>query len=431
MIKAINDKGVLIPESAVPGERSSDGMIPNYAQGMQVSRDRWLILYDTVDRRGRDCWRAIFLQLRADGPDGPVIREELLVPMDPLLTLPDGTEVLRSNGMPAIFGVPKGALVNGAVPVHANVYAITWCGCVVQRQDGKLQRVNEHADLDPSLLEPYHEIMHVRLNAAEDAIETVSPRTRLQPADGSIVHGHGWAQPIPDNEDCTAWVDSFSGRGTGADRVIGHRVGALRHTWDPSAGMYRWTRTGPFIEVREGLQVSETNLVKLGPGDYVLAVRSFNKGGHTYWYRTRDPFEGWGAYTEAPDTVGQRYVFLCADGALRVFLNRQDITPYGDRRNPLYTFDVEPDGFSYTNRRVVMDSRELGLPLSVPFVDHVHLYEPDGCRQLMSVRAITCSQVWRPEDGSAPAPEEMDAAGIHYVEIVYDRPCPPRWRFAN
>jgi len=430
MINEIRYRGVLIPEAAVEGERSCDGMMPNYAQGMQGARDRWLVLFDTVDCHGRDCWRTIFYQIREGAPDGRVITEEVLVPMDPIDVLPDGTELLRSNGQPSVFGVPKGALINGAVPDHANVFAVTSFGCVVERKDGELQRVNQRPGLDSAVIEPYHEIMHVRLNDAEDDIEIISPRRRMQPADGSVVHGHGWAQPIPDNAEHTVWLDSFSGRGDEADRVISHRVGAIRHTWNPGAREYEWTATGPIVEVKEGLRVSETNLVKLGEADYALAVRSFNQGGHTYWYRTSDPFAAWGEWIETPDTVGQRYAFLCGDGVLRVFLNRQDITPYGDRRNPLYTFDVAPDGFVYSNRRVVMDARELGLPLSVPFLDHVHLYEPIGDRQIMSVRTITCAQVWRQDDSANPSPQEMEAAGIHYVEIVYDKPCKPRWQFA-
>jgi hypothetical protein len=39
-----------------------------------------------------------------------------------LAELSDGTEILRSNGQPAIFGVPKGALIDGVVPDHANVF---------------------------------------------------------------------------------------------------------------------------------------------------------------------------------------------------------------------------------------------------------------------------------------------------------------------
>lgn len=430
MIRRIDYQGVLIPESRTPGEGSADGMTPNYAQGMQVSKHRWLLLFDTVDCRGRDCWRAIFYQLRDGAPNGPVIKEDILVPMDVVKTSED-VEWVRSHGQPAVFGVPKGALLEGSVPDHTNVFAITWFGLLAERRDENLQRVQAQEGLDPGLLNPGHEIMHVRLNDDEDDIEIIAQRRPMCPADGSKVHGHGWAQPVPDDAQCRTWLDSFSGRGDERDRVIGSRVAAIGHTWNASRREYEWVRTGPFEEVKEGLRVSETNLVKLGEKDYVLAVRSFNQGGHTYWYRANDPFAGWGVYTEALDTVGQRYAFRCADDVLRVFLNRQDMTPYGDRRNPLYAFDVDPDGFLYTQRHTVMDSRQIGLPLTEPFLDHVHLFEPMGDRQLLTVRTITRRQVWRDDDGVPPSQEEMDAAGIHYVEIVYDRPCPPRWIFAG
>ena len=431
MIASIRYRGVLIPESRVSGEGSADGMTPNYCQGMQVSRSRWLLLYDTVDRLGRDCWRAVFYQVRADTPDGPVLTEKRLTPMEALGTLSDGTEILRSCGQPAIFGVPKGALVGRSVPAHANVFAVTWFGLVVGRRDGQLQRVNQHPELDPAFLEPHHTVLHVRLNDSEDDIEIIDGPRRLQPAVGAPVSGHGWTRPIPVDAGYTQWFDSFSGQQREGDRVLGHRAGVLCHSWDAGSKLYRWSRTGPFVTVREGERVSETCLVRLSDGGFAIAVRSFTHGGRTYWSRTSDPFAGWPAFVERPGTYGQRYAFRCADGVLRIFLNRQDLTPYGDRRNPLYVFDVDPDDFTYSNQQVVMDSRQLGLPLSEPFLDHVHLFEPCGGTQLLSVRAITRAQVWRQDDGVLPTPAEMSAAGIHLVEIEYDGACQPVWRFAG
>jgi hypothetical protein len=430
MITSVTYKGPFIPEAPFDGERSSDGMTPNYAQGLQVSRDRWLILYDTVDSKGRDCWRSIFYQLRADGPDGDVIMNGQLFGMESITTLSDGTDVLRSNGQPGIFGVPEGAVIDGQTPAHANVFAVSWYGCVVGRKDGDLARINAHPELTADELKPYHELMHVRLNDAEDDIEIISERQRLETPDGGHLYGHGWAQPVADNADATRWIDSFSGRGAAKDDLVfGSCVGIIAYEWNAESERYALVRVGDFFPVKEGLTVSETNLVKVGDGHYVLGVRSFNEGGHTYWYRADDPFGDWGEYTVTPDTFGQRYAFLCGDGVLRSILNRRDLSPYDQRRNPLYCFDVNPVDRTYSNQRVLMDAKELGLPFEEAFLDHVHLYAPVNGKQIMSVRTITAKQVWRSDDGEYPSDEEMKLAGIHHLELEYDEPCEATWTF--
>ena len=126
MIRNITYKGVLIGGSTIPGETPGDGMTPNYCQGMRVSAKRWLLLYDTVDCRGRDCWRAIFYQIRDGAPDGPIVTEKQLVDMTPMGTLTDGTELLISHGQPAVFGwgrdAPAGAPNANAVDEAADLF---------------------------------------------------------------------------------------------------------------------------------------------------------------------------------------------------------------------------------------------------------------------------------------------------------------------
>ena len=68
--------GPLITNTAVPGERKSDGVIPAHpgSGALRVAEDRWIIFYATLDLAGSDCNRSILYQLRADTPDGPMLR---------------------------------------------------------------------------------------------------------------------------------------------------------------------------------------------------------------------------------------------------------------------------------------------------------------------------------------------------------------------
>ncbi|MFC1597885.1 hypothetical protein ACFL5Q_08165, partial [Planctomycetota bacterium] len=48
----IQYKGPLISDTCIPGEGKSEGITPEISCCVQASRDKWLILFGTVDPRG-------------------------------------------------------------------------------------------------------------------------------------------------------------------------------------------------------------------------------------------------------------------------------------------------------------------------------------------------------------------------------------------
>ena len=45
MIERITQMGILIGECSLPGETKADDVFPAHPNGIQVSKDRWLLLY--------------------------------------------------------------------------------------------------------------------------------------------------------------------------------------------------------------------------------------------------------------------------------------------------------------------------------------------------------------------------------------------------
>ena len=110
----IEPAGKLIHEINVPGETRADDVFPGNGGGIQVSRSRFLFLLSTRGWRGVDDNRSIVYQLRAEGFDGPVIREGCLArTRDDWGPLENGQAIVKAHLHPCAFGVPGGAIVGG------------------------------------------------------------------------------------------------------------------------------------------------------------------------------------------------------------------------------------------------------------------------------------------------------------------------------
>ena len=119
-----------------------------------------------------------------------------------------------------------------------------------------------------------------------------------------------------------------------------------------------------------------------------------------------------------------RIAFVCADGKLRLFCNEKN-SPIYERRYPLYCFDVDPMTFKYSNRQVVFDAPKEKVPFGRPYIDHTMLYPHQGGRkQIISFRAINRSQTII--IGEPTTPDELEASGVHYSELIYDKEYPGR-----
>lgn len=124
MISHIEHHGKLIHETNLPGERRRDNVAPAHGNGLQLSRNRFMTLVGTRGFRGVDAGRSIVWQLRRDSFSGPVIKESHFArSIDDWYPLGDTYRCRRQSGHPVLFGVPKGARVDGP---QANVFVAKW-----------------------------------------------------------------------------------------------------------------------------------------------------------------------------------------------------------------------------------------------------------------------------------------------------------------
>ena len=123
----IEPLGPLVRCCSLPGESAEDGMFPAHPSGIQLARDRFLVLYSTRGVRCHDDDGSIVYQVRAQGFDGPVLHEGFLArrieDWDPFR---DGSAYVKLLRHPVAFGVPKGALVDGALAANANLFGACW-----------------------------------------------------------------------------------------------------------------------------------------------------------------------------------------------------------------------------------------------------------------------------------------------------------------
>ncbi len=447
MLKRIQYRGGIITDTGVPGERKAEGILPAHANGsLQVSRDRWLSFFATLDPGGWDSVRSIVFQLRADAPDGDVVREGLVSRFvsgwDPL---DEGIRLRKVNGMPMAFGVPKGARRNGQVMSNQNAFVVKWYRYGMLEQDGRLLNSQTHRDLWPegstykrSLLRI--EWMQFRLNDSEDDIEITGPPGTLRQSGyesdqefcslgpGHFMN-HAMTPPVAADPSCTTWVecDTFGADPDHPNATHG-QVAPVEYTWNGETGLYEWSRTGPLTGI-PGRVIGETSISRFD-GSWVAAARTFDGKGETVWFRTEEPFRGLGEPVIRPGSVCPRHSFRCADGVLRLFINDRNGSPHGDGRNPLYVFEVDPVTLEYSNPETVVDLRAEGLPFNTPFADMSKLCPNQGNRQLLFFRTIDRQHTADLQPGEAPLGDPaLRAAGIHYAELVYEGKIADPWCF--
>ncbi len=119
MITEIKSKGYYIDECRLPGEGKADDRVPAQHNTVQLSRDRWFVVYETRGFRGVDDNCSVVYQVRKGAPDGVVLSESYLDPsIDDWDPLGDGGRYVRQGNHSIVFGVPKGALFNGQRVPH-------------------------------------------------------------------------------------------------------------------------------------------------------------------------------------------------------------------------------------------------------------------------------------------------------------------------
>jgi len=245
MIEAIEHMGILIREASVPGETRAEEVVPAHPNGMQVSWNRWLIIYATRSFRGVDDDLSILYQLRDQTPEGRLIAEGVLAKsIDDWDALGDGQTYVRQHGHPVIFGVPKGALIYGEPAPGANLFVVKWrlCARALDPNTGLLLHANKHSELRAKTQSV--EWVQIRLNDDETDVEVVQSARRLRQKgyeEGSAFCRHtsvsamnqAFVQAVPFNETGTEWAD--------CNHFDGGRIAALKYVFNGERNIYEWT----------------------------------------------------------------------------------------------------------------------------------------------------------------------------------------------
>ena len=150
-IVSIQHQGMLVRECTLEGETRKDGVVPRDGNGLQLSRDRWLVVYNTHGWRGVDDERSIVYQVRRDAPDGPVLKEGWLVrtrndwlPFG-VAAPPAGKSYVKQHGHMVAFGVPKGVFIDGKperpTPTSSSPSGAWWPVCWTYRRIASKRRI--------------------------------------------------------------------------------------------------------------------------------------------------------------------------------------------------------------------------------------------------------------------------------------------------
>ncbi|MDP7248985.1 MAG: hypothetical protein QGF00_05245 [Planctomycetota bacterium] len=436
MIEKIQHRGVLIYEASPAGETRAEDVVPAHPNGIQISRNRWLLVYATRGFRGSDDDLSTLCQLRAETPDGPLLTEVVLGKTTNEWD-PDGAgaRLVKQCGHPVAFGVPKGALVRGNAASNANVICVMWRASS-RMLDREKNYLLHQSEMDgPRILRV--EWVQLRLNDAEDDIEILVPPRRLRQVgyeDGDAFCRHeqatdmnqSFVQPVPFNDDATEWIIT---------EHFGNRLVPIKLKFDEKAGHYEWTETGPFLNA-EDAPLFEASTLQFGD-DWCISGRTRWGQPGIGWFRTNDPFGEPTALTVAEDvkTQSPHTAYMCPDGVVRVCTNDRSVSPYNVGRCPLYIWDLDPDdGFSASNRRVIFDSIAAGLPFlpeDSPTMDMCKLLPHAGGRTGYLVHRVRNSSAHHPSRVAKNliTPEAKAATGIYWAQVEYAEEYPGRWVF--
>jgi hypothetical protein len=461
MIRKIEPMGFLVRDCPLEGETKAEEVWPAHPNGVQVSSDRWLIVYATRGYRFMDDDRSIVYQLRQGAPDGRVIREGTLSKsFDGWDPMGDGRKYFKQHGHPVVFGVPKGAVINARRLAHENVFVAKWRTVGIfdrgEMDDSQLPEEDKRKYTGMNWVS--HKInvrygwgtsagqgvewVQFRLNGGADNIEIIQPVRRLRqkghesgaafcsPADGQTVSSmnQSFIQAVPFNDDASQWAD--------VNHFDGSRIAPLKYAFNADLGLYEWVETGPMAgTAQRGLY--ESSLVRAGDS-WVIAARpriNGRRGPGAGWMRTDDLFGKIPepVYTDTPDADTPIAVFMSADGIMRLFANDvRHNRPDRGGRNPLWCWEVDPDGFSITNRRVVFDTFDAGVPIRPecdPGADMCKLLPHAGGREQYIVHRVRTRALTIPYLEAVVTPAELEAVGVYYEKAVYGEEYAGLWSF--
>lgn len=428
------------------GETSANNRFIGHTTGIQVSKDRFLLIGGTRSFRGIDDNRSIIYQLRKDSYDGLIIREGFFAQSDDQWqALNDGRHFIMAHLHPVVFGVPKGTIQNGTIAPHANVFVALWA------------RMARFIDKDTSFLIPFSKTsswleaptqsvqsLQFRLNDKEDDLEIIQKPKLLQQKGfengytfcDAKVHFmiQSYIPPIPFNENSTEWIGyNYFDNNSGPKG----KIAAMRYTFNPKDKMYEWTQTGPLI----GNALLEPSVVRW-KNHWVISARidpTSHKGQvPTAWMKIEDPFQDKPdiIFPKSPLSRAPVTTFSGADGKIRCFTTDPSVSPYHSGRDPLYMWEINPESeFSASNCQTVFDCKASNLPIreeSGRIVDQARLLPHTGGEFqyiLHRVRPISIDDPNR--KGVAVNQKEKNTAGIYCAKLYYSKDYPAPWKFGE
>lgn len=430
----IEPKGKFIDDCTLEGEQKKDWLHPSHPYCAQLSKDRFLWIYQTRGFSGVDSEHSIIYQLRSDAPDGPFLKEGFISQYHEDWDVHgDGRKFIKSHGHPKITGVPRGAVDSEGIVFPAeNVFLATWYVIPAVR-DPETKVVDR---VGGNLLESIHfrlkedgsDIAFIDDHATiwrERGFETGRILSSVEPPQSSV---NQWLIPATALDDKkTRWVDTYH---------FGKGIAAVEIAFDEASKRYQWVRTGKMVNEHVRGKLMEGSLLRLGPDDWILGARArghhWGKGAYGYcvaWYRTSDPFAGFGepTYTKVPSSYCPKPTHLCPDGVLRVMSGH--LGGGNTKRNPLFCWDVDPEnGFSVSKERTLLDVKG---KIRFPMVGFTKLSPVVNNRQIMTIRVTSMQQRQDTEQFPALTKEELDHCGAYYSVLTYDPPVPDTWGFAE
>ncbi len=435
MIDSIHVQGKLLHECTMEGERRIDDVYPGHGNGCQLSADRWMLIYATRGWRETDDDRSIIYQLRADRPDGRIVREgRLRKSIDDWDADDDGKTSILQFGHPGVFGIPKGAMVKGKPAPNANVFMARW-------------RRNRYGTIDPKtglverLRATESRLLHVeeiqfRLNEEEDDIEVLGPvkmSRELGHEEGLEFCRRGsllWmnqsiSQSVSYNDEGTEWV--------AVNHFSGGCVAAVKYRFNPDAGLYEWVDTGPLLQTA-GRTHTEASIVR-GRDRWIICTRADRieeiKGANG-WTTSEDPFKNLSepVFTRNRKNRTPFTLYNRPDGEIQMFTGDPEASPYRNARNPLFTWRIDPETFEESDRREIFDNIREGLfkPEMTPKSEMCKLLPHAGGREqylLWRCRVMNL-EVSGPK-GPAITEEMKEPHGIYYARVRYTEDLPARW----
>jgi hypothetical protein len=446
-LREISPGQMLISDCPLAGEKRADRVVPAHPNGLQLARDRFLVLYATRGFRGTDDDRSICYQLRSGDFTGPVLREGFLSRSTPDWDpLGDGGRYFRQHGHPVAFGVPKGARIRGQTPPHAGIFVAKWR--VVAKAVGADGRLAESGSRHQRIGQGV-EWVQFRLNADESDLEIIQPRATLRQRgfeSGSAIcplprytwMNQTFINAVPFNDDASEWVD--------VNHFAGDRIAALRYAFDAKTGRYEWEQTSPWLIDPKG-GISEASVLRWA-NDWIVAVRLSGapvqipgrpaRPAHGVgWLRTEDLFgtrAGHLSFPQTPQCTAARGAYRCADGVVRIFGGDPFVPPprgqTRSKRNPVYAWDIDIDrDFHASPPRMISNAFTLAPNIrrnSVPMLDMIKVMpSTGGCAQTLLHRFTFAPNTF-------PLTEaEFAGCGVYAARMEFDDTVPAAWSFES